>query len=150
MKQDNFNQIMRGPMDNHTPEQRRKNMQAIGSKDTKIEIALRHELWSRGLHYRKNCKGIPGHPDIAFIGKKIAIFCDSEFWHGYEWENRKEKIKTNRDFWISKIERNIQRDSEVNEILRNDGWTVIRFWGEQIRKDVTSCADIICSALNKK
>lgn len=134
-------------MDNHTPEQRHRNMQAIRSKDTSIEFSLRKELWSRGIHYRKNCKTIPGHPDIAFIGKKVAVFCDSEFWHGYDWDNRKEDIHSNRDFWIGKIERNIQRDLKVNEILKNDGWIVIRFWGNDIKKDVRKCADIICDAL---
>ena len=134
-------------MDNHTPEQRHRNMQAIRSKDTSIELSLRKELWSRGIHYRKNCKTIPGHPDLAFFGKKVAVFCDSEFWHGYDWDNRKEDIHSNRDFWIGKIERNIQIVLKVNEILKNDGWIVIRFLGNDIKKDVRKCADIICDAL---
>ncbi len=134
-------------MDNHTPEQRRRNMQAIRNKDTGIELMLRHELWSRGVHYRKNCKQVPGHPDIAFIGKKVAVFCDSEFWHGYDWENRKDRIHSNRDFWISKIERNMERDREVNDILRSEGWIVLRFWGTEIKKDVKGCADRICSCI---
>lgn len=70
-------------MDRLTPEQRHKNMQAVKSKDSKIELLLRQELWKRGLRYRKNTKSVFGHPDIAFIGKKVAVFCDSEFWHGY-------------------------------------------------------------------
>lgn len=135
-------------MDCHTPEQRRKNMQAIRSKDTSIEIMLRKELWSRGIRYRKNCNKVPGHPDIAFIGKKVAVFCDSEFWHGYDWENQKERIGTRREYWIPKIERNIQHDKEVNEKLKTEGWTVIRFWGFDIKKNVIGCADKICALLS--
>ena len=75
-------------MDKLTVEQRRKNMQAIKCKGSQIELLLTKELWSRGLRYRKNVKNIIGKPDIAFIGKKIAVFCDSEFWHGYDWENK--------------------------------------------------------------
>lgn len=134
-------------MDNHTPEQRHKNMKAIRNKDSKIEILLRKELWSRGLHYRKNCNGIFGHPDIVFKGKKIAVFCDSEFWHGYDWENRKKDFKSNQDFWIPKIERNIQRDIEVNERLTSEGWTVLRFWGKDIQKKTGECADIVEKAV---
>ena len=134
-------------MDNHTPEQRHKNMQAVKNKDTKIEVALRKELWSRGLHYRKNSKYVFGHPDISFSGKKIAVFCDSEFWHGYDWDNKKSEIKSRREFWIPKIERNISRDHEVNEKLKQDGWIVLRFWGNDIKKNLKQCADTIENAL---
>ena len=122
-------------------------MQAIKNKDSRIELLLRKELWSRGLRYRKNCNGITGHPDIVFLGKKIAVFCDSEFWHGYDWANRKNDIKTNQEFWITKIERNIQRDIEVNEKLQSEGWVVIRFWGKEIQKNTQGCADIIEKAV---
>ena len=130
-------------MDKLTPEQRHKNMQAVRSKDSKIECLLRQELWKRGLRYRKNVNSVFGHPDIAFIGKKIAVFCDSEFWHGYDWTKRKSDIKSNQEFWISKIERNMARDEEVNEYLTSHGWIVLRFWGKQIQKDAAGCADII-------
>ena len=133
-------------MDNHTPEQRRKNMQAVKNKDSKIELLLRKELWSRGIRYRKNTSKVFGHPDIAFLGRKIAVFCDSEFWHGYDWDNKKQKIKTRREFWIPKIERNMQRDIEVNERLKTDGWRVIRFWGNDIKRDVKACADVVQAA----
>lgn len=136
-------------MDKLTPEQRHKNMQAVKSKDSRIELLLRQELWSRGLRYRKNSKSVFGHPDIVFIGKKVAIFCDSEFWHGFDWENRKKDIKSNKDFWIKKIERNIARDKEVNEHLETCGWIVIRFWGKEIVSDVKRCADEIEIALGK-
>lgn len=130
-------------MDRHTPEQRHKNMQAVKSKDSEIERLLRNELWKRGLRYRKNVKNIIGKPDIVFIGKKVAVFCDSEFWHGYNWEERKADIKTRREFWIPKIERNMQRDLEVNTALTEAGWTVLRFWGKDIKKHCSECADVI-------
>ena len=134
-------------MDRLTPEQRHKNMQAIKNKDSEIELILRKELWKRGLRYRKNVKNVFGHPDIAFIGKRVAVFCDSEFWHGYDWEHRKADIKSKRDFWIPKIERNMQRDIEVTGVLKSDGWIVLRFWGKEIKKDVCKCADIIETAV---
>ena len=137
-------------MDNHTPEQRRKNMQAVKSKNSMIEILLRKELWSRGLRYRKNRTEVFGHPDIVFKGKKIAVFCDSEFWHGYDWENKKEEIKSRRDFWIPKIERNMQRDAEVDAKLRSEGWTVLRFWGFEIKKNIIKCANTIETAYKEK
>ena len=137
-------------MDNHTPEQRRKNMQAIKNKNSKIEVLLREELWTRGLRYRKNSTKILGKPDIAFIGKKIAVFCDSEFWHGYDWEHKKDEIKTRREFWIPKIERNMQRDVEVTQRLEEQGWTVLRFWGKDIKRDVKACADFVQSAWEGK
>lgn len=137
-------------MDKHTAEQRHKNMQAIKNKDSEIEILLRKELWKRGIRYRKNVKTVFGHPDIAFIGKKVAVFCDSEFWHGYDWENKKNDIHTRRDFWIPKIERNMARDIEVTEKLQSEGWKVLRFWGRDIKKNVISCADIIEEALEER
>ena len=130
-------------MDNHTPEQRKRNMQAVHNKDTKIEMALRKELWARGMRYRKNAKTVYGHPDIAFIGKKVAVFCDSEFWHGYDWENRKPKLKRNREYWIEKIEENIARDSRVDKELIALGWTPIRFWAKEVHKDLDGCIKTI-------
>ena len=118
-----------------TKDQISYNMKQVKNKDSKIEILLRKELWKRGLRYRKNTNKVFGHPDIAFIGKKIAVFCDSEFWHGFNWEDKKKEIKSNKEFWIKKIERNMQRDIEVNTQLNEDGWTVLRFWGKDIKKD---------------
>ena len=100
-----------------TQEQISYNMRQVKNKNSAIELTLRKELWRRGLRYRKNVKTIFGKPDIAFIGKKIAIFCDSEFWHGYAWEITQDEFQSRRDFWIPKIERNIQRDKEVIERL---------------------------------
>lgn len=126
------------------------NMSRIKNKDTSIEVALRKELWQRGLHYRKNVNKVFGKPDIAFTGKKIAVFCDSEFWHGYDWESSKNDFKKNKDFWISKIERNIQRDIEVNDRLRQEGWIVLRYWGKDIKKNLISCADEIERIWNER
>lgn len=136
-------------MDKLTPEQRHKNMVAVKSSGSKIEVMLMKELWSRGLRYRKNVKSVIGKPDIAFIGRKVVVFCDSEFWHGYNWKERKSDFKSNQEFWIPKIERNIQRDIEVTKKLEADGWTVLRFWGNDIKKNLQQCADIIESAVRK-
>ena len=130
-----------------TKEQISYNMQQVKNKDSKIEVLLRKELWSRGLRYRKNVTKVFGKPDIVFIGKKVAVFCDSEFWHGHDWENRKNDFKSNQEFWIPKIERNIQRDKEVNERLISEGWTVLRFWGKDIKKNTAQCADEIEKAV---
>lgn len=137
-------------MNKKTKEQISYNMRQVKNKDSKIELLLRKELWKKGLRYRKNVKTVFGKPDIAFIGKKIAVFVDSEFWHGYNWDVKKNEIKSNRDFWIAKIERNIERDAEVNEYLSNDGWIVLRFWGNDIKKDVAACADKIESVFMER
>ena len=126
-----------------TKEQISYNMQQVKNKDSNIEVLLRKELWSRGLRYRKNVNRIYGKPDIVFIGKKIAVFCDSEFWHGYNWEERKKDFKSHQEFWIPKIERNMERDAEVTAKLESEGWTVLRFWGNEIKKNVSACADLI-------
>ena len=133
-----------------TKEQISYNMQQVKNKDSKIEVLLRKELWSRGLRYRKNVNRIYGKPDIVFIGKKIAVFCDSEFWHGYNWEERKKDFKSHQEFWIPKIERNMERDAEVTAKLESDGWTVLRFWGNEIKKNTAQCADIIEKAVHSK
>lgn len=126
-------------MDRLTKEQRRKNMQAVRNKDSKIEIALRSALWSKGYRYRKNYTKLEGKPDIVIPKYKLAIFCDSEFWHGYNWDTRKHNIKSNKDFWIKKIEGNIKRDEYVNKILQDQGWKVIRLWGKDIQKNMDEC-----------
>lgn len=133
-------------MSKKTPEQISYNMKRVKNKDSEIEVLLRQELWSRGIRYRKNVNRVYGKPDIAFIGKKIAVFCDSEFWHGYNWEERKKDFKSHQEFWIPKIERNMERDREVTERLESEGWTVLRFWGNQIKKSTSACADIIQKA----
>lgn len=132
-------------MDNLTPEQRKKNMHNIHSEDTKIECLLRKELWRRGYRYQKNLKSLPGKPDIVLTKYRIAIFCDGEFFHGKDWELLKNKLKksNNGEFWIKKISRNRERDDEINKRLSFEGWTVLRFWGEDIKKHTDECVKII-------
>lgn len=134
-------------MDDLTPEQRRKNMQAIRSKDTSIEIALRTALWHRGVRYRKNYKQLPGKPDIAITKYRIVVFCDSDYWHGYDWGNRHQRIKSNRDYWIPKIERNMARDKEITAQLQAMGWIVLRFWEWQIKKRLNECVDVVIKTI---
>lgn len=133
-----------------TKEQISFNMKHVKNKDSEIEIILRKELWARGLRYRKNVNRIFGKPDIAFIGKKIAVFCDSEFWHGYDWGHKSQEIKSRREFWIPKIERNMQRDIEVTQTLEKDGWLVLRFWGKEIKTNCQACADKIEKAFRER
>lgn len=137
-------------MAHKTQEQISHNMKMVKNKDSKIELTLRRELWQRKLRYRKNVTTILGKPDIAFLGKRVAVFCDSEFWHGFEWETRKREIKSNQDFWITKIEKNMARDQYVTNELRNMGWMVIRFWGKEILANPAACADIIEKALKER
>jgi DNA mismatch endonuclease (patch repair protein) len=130
-------------MDVLTPEQRHKCMSHIKSKNTSIEVLLRKALWHEGIRYRRSYNKLPGKPDIAITKYKIAIFCDGELWHGKDWENKKKRIKTNRDYWISKIERNIARDTENEKKLESMGWAVIRFWGKEIKKNLMDCVNEI-------
>ena len=134
-------------MDRLTPAQRRKNMQRVRNKDSQIELKLRRALWHAGFRYRKNLRSVFGCPDVVFLRLKIAVFCDSEFWHGFDWENRKHDFKSRQDFWIPKIEHNMARDREVNEHLRAEGWTVIRFFGKQIQRNVDECVRVVAEAV---
>lgn len=136
-------------MDKLTKEQRRKNMQAVRSKGSKIEKVLGKALFALGYRYRKNNSSVFGKPDLTFKKYKIAIFVDSEFWHGKEWETKKHDHKSNQDFWVAKIERNIERDKKVNERLLKDGWKVLRFWGKDIIKNLRTCTDKITQIINE-
>ena len=132
-------------MDKLMPEQRKKNMRSIKGKDTSIEMILRKALWKKGYHYRKNYKNLPGTPDIALTKYKIAIFCDGEFFHGKDWEILKPRLERgkNSDFLVTKISRNRERDEEINKKLLFMGWTVIRFWGMDIKKNTDECIRVI-------
>lgn len=136
-------------MDKLTPEQRSKNMQAVRSTNTKEEVRLAKALWNLGYRYRKNNKTVFGKPDFTFKKLKIAIFVDSEFFHGKDWETRK-KPQTNPEFWIKKIERNIQRDIEVNAHLEAENWKILRFWSNDIKKNLDSCILEIQNAINER
>lgn len=122
-----------------------KNMSRIRSKDTSIELKLRKALWHKGYRYRKNYKALPGSPDIVLTKYKIAIFCDSEFFHGKDWEVLKAKLAkgSNPDYWINKIDRNRNRDIDNDKKLLFLGWTVIHFWGEEILKKTDECIRVI-------
>lgn len=132
-------------MDVLTPQQRHLNMSNIKSKDTSIEVLIRKALWNKGYRYRKNYKLLPGKPDIVLTKYKIAIFCDSEFFHGKDWEIKKEKLKksSNSNYWISKIERNMERDKENDQQLLFQGWTIVHFWGNDIKKHLDDCIKVI-------
>ena len=126
-----------------TPEERSLLMSKIRGTDTSIELRLRKELYRRGIRYRKNSKAIYGHPDISIKKYKIAIFCDGDFWHGYNWEEREQEIKSNRGYWVKKIEKNMEKDIEVNHVLDHLGYTVIRVWEHEIEKDLEGTANMI-------
>ena len=134
-------------MDRITKEQRSKIMAAIHSTATKDEVRLAKALWHLGYRYRKNNRTVFGTPDLTFKKPKIAIFVDSEFFHGKDWESQKDRVKTNTEYWQQKIERNKQRDREVNETLTQNGWAVLRFWSEEIEKDLDKCVAIIVTAM---
>ena len=131
--------------DTLTPEQRHKAMKNIKSKDTSIELKLRHALWQAGYHYRKNYKKLPGSPDIVFTKYKVAVFCDSEFFHGKDWDKLQEKLKqsSNADYWINKILKNMERDRKADKALEDMGWKVIRFWGGDINRNLQDCVNQI-------
>jgi len=137
-------------MGKFSQEQRSKVMKSVKSKDTDIELTLRLALWAKGLRYRKNYRDVRGTPDIAFPSLKIAVFCDSEFWHGYDWENQKNDFKSNQAFWYRKIERNIERDKEITAQLQEEGWTVMRFWGKNIRCNLESCVAAVYQCVQDK
>lgn len=126
-------------------EKSHKNMSRIRGKDTSIEVTLRKALWAKGYRFRKNYKKLPGRPDIALTKYRIAVFCDSEFFHGKDWDVLRKKLETgkNPDYWIKKIERNIERDREKDDLLHAEGWTVIRFWGKDILKNTDECVRVI-------
>ena len=126
-----------------TPEQRSQAMSHIKGKDTSIEVILRKALWHKSIWYRNNYKKLQGTPDIAITKYKIAIFCDSEFFHGYNWEIKKQKLGHNREYWIKKIERNMARDRENDFKLIALNWIPIHFWGQEIQKHTEECVQAV-------
>lgn len=127
-------------------------MQKIKSKDTSIEVSLRKALWKKGYRYRKYYEALPGKPDIVLTKYKIAIFCDGEFFHGKDWEILRPRLEKgqNSNYWVNKISRNRERDSEINKKLLFQGWTVIRFWGDDIKKHTEECVQVIEEAIFEK
>ena len=140
-------------MDNLSPAQRHKNMRNIRSKNTSIELILRKELKNRHIGYRIHYKDLPGRPDIVLTKYKIVIFCDSEFFHGKDFDDLKEQLKksNNSDYWITKISKNVDRDNDIDKQLNAMGWTVLRFWGKDIIKNTDQCIQTIEETIfNKK
>ena len=146
---DNYGIIGEIMADNLTPKQRTKNMKHIKSKDTSIELILRKALWKKGYRYRKNYEALPGKPDIAITKYKIAIFCDGEFFHGKDRDKLENypKNSNNGEYWYKKITRNIQRDKENNIDIHGAGWTVLRFWGRDIKNHLDECVKVIEEAI---
>lgn len=130
-------------------------MASIKQADTEPELMLRKALWKRGLRFRKNFKQLPGKPDVVFTRAKIAVFCDGDFWHGHNWALRglsslDEELLGYSDFWREKILHNIERDKTVTEMLKNDGWCVIRFYESDIRCNLDSCIEVIALEYSKR
>lgn len=133
-----------------TKEQIKYNMSRVRNKDTALENVLCMELIRNGITtFKRNDKSVFGKPDITFTARKIAIFCDGDFWHGYDWEHARKKIKSNQEFWIAKIENNMERDTDVTKKLQQEGWVVLRFWGHEIKKKLDYCVSVIISELHK-
>ena len=127
-----------------------KRMARVSLKRGKAETLLAKLLWENGYRYRLNYKKLPGSPDIVLTKKKVAIFVDGEFWHGFDWENRKTKLKSNRDYWIEKIEENIERDMKNDFLLKELGWQVIHFWECEILRDTKFCFAVIDELLRRE
>lgn len=129
-----------------------KIMSSIPSKNTEPELILRKALWQKKMRYRVNYKKLPGKPDVVFTKYHIAIFCDGDFWHGHNWAIRglsslEEELAGYSEFWQKKIKHNIERDAEVNTLLAEHGWKVIRFWESEIRSNLDDCVRRIEAAL---
>lgn len=133
-----------------TKEQITKNMKSVRTKDTALENKLYQALLRQGIRtFIRNDKSVIGKPDFVFHARKIAVFCDGDFWHGYNWDTAKDEIKSNREFWINKIENTMRRDDYVTRQLQETGWTVLRFWGNEIKKSADDCAIKIAHELRK-
>jgi DNA mismatch endonuclease (patch repair protein) len=135
-------------MDTISKKKRSQVMQAIRSKDTKIEVVLRKELQRRECRYRKHHNKLIGKPDIAFVKKKVAVFVDSCFWHGCPYHCR--MPHSNRAYWNNKIKRNKERDKEVNKWYKSNGWIIWRFWEHSVQKNIQDCVKKIMDATNTK
>lgn len=127
-----------------------KRMANVHLKVGKAEINLAKELWKRGLRYRKNYRKLPGSPDIAILKYRIAVFVDGEFWHGKDWSQKKNRLKSNKEYWIEKIEENMARDKRNDLLLSEMGWNPIHFWEKEVKKSLPSCVDRIMNAVGSK
>ena len=134
---------MKHPNHYDTDEATSKRMSNVKLKKGTAEILLAKELWHKGFRYRLNDKSLSGSPDIAILRYNIAIFVDGEFWHGYDWDNKKPKLKRNREYWIEKIEENMARDTRVDKELLAKGWVPIHFWTKEVLKETASCIKVV-------
>ncbi len=132
-----------------TPEIR-KRMSKVRLKNGKAEAILAKRLWREGYRYRRNYKKLPGSPDIALTKYHVAVFVDGEFWHGENWEERKSKLKHNREYWIEKIEENIARDKRVDGKLKDMDWISVHFWEKQVLKNTDECVRVILELIDKR
>lgn len=127
-----------------------KRMSRVHLKRGQVESKLAKALWHRGIYYRLNVRKLPGSPDIVIRKYKIVIFVDGEFWHGKDWEQKKEKLKNNRSYWIEKIEENMARDRRVDEQYSREDWTVLRFWSKQVEKELDWCVGSVMAAVEMR
>jgi len=132
----------------YTTKERSGNMAKIKGNNTKPEILFKKAIWNAGLRYRSNQRKLPGKPDITFIKYKLLIFIDGSFWHGHDWGSRRKEIKSNRAFWIPKIERNMQRDREINRHYLSRGWRVLRFWDFEVKNELGVCVQKVLNEVS--
>lgn len=118
-------------------------MSRIRSKNTKAELLLRRAMWAAKIRFRIHADSLPGKPDVLIAKYRLAIFVDGAFWHGFEWEKNSLRIKSNIGFWTAKIESNMRRDAQVNSILSERGYTVMRFWDHQVKNELPRCINQI-------
>lgn len=130
---------MKHPKSYDSAPETRKRMSKIKLKGGKAETLLAKALWHRGYRYRKNDKRLPGSPDIAILRHRVAVFVDGEFWHGKDWEHRKTRLLSNREYWIEKIEENMARDFRNDQLLTQAGWIPIHFWEKEVINDLPVC-----------
>ncbi len=126
------------------------NMARVKSAGSQIELLMGRALWQHGLRYRKQYRRIVGRPDFVLVKARVAVFCDSAFWHGRDWKTARKALKTNRAFWLKKLKRNIERDKFVNAELRKQGWKILRFWDDQIKKSPEKCAAKVAAIVKKR
>lgn len=126
-------------------EQASETLSQVGSEDTEPELLLRKTLWARGLRYRLHRDDLPGSPDIVFPTEKVAVFCDGDFWHGRNWEERKKKLRagSNPEYWIPKIRSNMERDRRQTKELEEMAWTVVRLWESEIKETPSEAASFV-------
>lgn len=146
--------MSRPPKARRDPAVTSRMMSAVRGKDSKAEIALRKELHRRGLRYRLHAPDVFGKPDLVVRSRKVAVFVDGDFWHGNAHRLRgldrlEDLFPTNREWWMKKLNRNIERDREVSATLRSEGWQVIRIWESDVLSNPTHAADTVEGVMRK-